>query len=405
MVHPNSNPSVMESYISAADPKSSQTIQQRIDTLFNGCRIVSSFGLSWCSLESPEIPSFLRSDKLTDGSEEQHQLIRAQLRVDDIATIIFGESQHLNSKLEPTALVNLYWSLAVLGLYHEATIKRIQKLIADCSSRVSEPEHMSKVLFAEATFFHHNSSVSFGIDEGTFSSLSLHLQVNMLQCLSIISKDVRPLTKLRKCLVSAIVRNHKEGGATKESLDIIVPFAARLISFINALTNQEGHHDINKLKSISILANRLPPWKYAFEVCLACHAVASKGVELNPFVDQVFPTDVVFLPTGSKKKLVIELVRPSSVVWRVDATETSVYGIDLFSRMTRTALAAKGYRVVAITLTEWLKLGGDKAKQMSYVKRRIRNCMHQRRLFKGMERDELVSDFDVSESSDSDMSD
>lgn len=395
----------METFTSASDHGSPLTIQERIEALYRGCQIVSAFGLSWCSIERPEIPSSLISDKVTAGSEEHHQLVRAHLRVDDIAAVIFRDTQHLNSKLEPTGLVNLYWSLAVLGVYHEVTVKRIQNLIADYSSRVSDSEHMSKILFAEATFFHHNSSISFGIDEGTFTSLSLQLQVNLLQSLSIISQDIDPLIKLRKCLISAIIRRHKDGSVSKESLDIIVPFAARLLTFINARADQDGHHDINKLKAVSALAKRLPPWKYAFEVCLACHAVASKGVELNPFVDQVFPTDVVFLPSGSKKKLVIELVRPSSIVWRIEAMDTSVHGIDLCARMTRSALAAKGYRVIAITLTEWLKLSGDKAMQMSYVKKRIRNCMHQRRLFKGMERDELDKEPDVSESSDSDMSD
>jgi hypothetical protein len=124
---------------------------------------------------------------------------------------------------------------------------------------------------------------------------------------------------------------------------------------------------------------------------------------LNPFLEDVFPSDVLYV--RGRKKIVLELVRPSSVVWRVDGPNVLVWGIDVYTRLARSVLSRKGYRVVTITLTEWLKLESYKARQVVYVKRRIRNCIRERRLFSGVEREEPTSDMDLSESSDSDMSD
>jgi hypothetical protein len=109
-----------------------------------------------------------------------------------------------------------------------------------------------------------------------------------------------------------------------------------------------------------------------------------------------------------KNKLVIELQRPGSLVWRFADEEVKVFGVDIYTRIMRLSLAQMGYRIISITLNEWLKLKGAKSNQMNYVKRRIRNCLRQKRLFSGMERDEIGSgseEYDRSDdSSDSDMS-
>ena len=391
----------MDQFKLAADSNTSMLLSARTDALHKVAQTIASFGRSWCPIEPLEKISVDVPETITRGSEEHHQLSRAVVRADDIASAITQRIDSIRSELDLSQLVNLYWSLAILGRFEEQAILTIQKRISEMAPKGLDTNETCKLLFSESTFFHRNSAINPTFDEETFASFPLGVQANVLQSLALMRKDIDMVFKLKKIVLSNTVRMIKSN--TEFDRDV-VPFFARLCLFIGALTGQDSHHDVSRLKG-SLAVNRLPAWKYAFELCLATHAVASKGIELNPFVENVFATDVLYLPQKGRKKLIVELVRPSSIVWSFEADDVSVFGIDAYTRLTRLTLAYLGYRVITITLAEWLKQKGDKSRQISYVKRRIRNCLRHRRLFSGTERDELRSESDDgNDSSDSDMS-
>ena len=385
----------MVDYVSASSADSSLSLTDRINVLEQCCASVASFGLSWCPIQDGVQINVPLPESITQGSEEHHQLARAHLRVDEILSLIFQDVSHVAAISNLTTLVKLFWSTAVVGLYNEGVVRAIQNRIQDLMNPNMQPEDLSRLLFAEATFFGPSSALSISVDEMTFASFSLPVQVNVLQCLALTSKDLGLVQALARVMGSTMLRYNKEGSVDRATLALVAPFLARTMAFVG--------EDLHKLKSVWTLVKRLPSWKYAFELCLACHSAQSKGVELNPFLEDVFPSDVLYV--RGRKKIVLELVRPSSVVWRVDGPNVLVWGIDVYTRLARSVLSRKGYRVVTITLTEWLKLESYKARQVVYVKRRIRNCIRERRLFSGVEREEPTSDMDLSESSDSDMSD
>jgi hypothetical protein len=187
----------------------------------------------------------------------------------------------------------------------------------------------------------------------------------------------------------------------------LAPYIVRVAMFASNTLGDDAHHDVGKLKNaFSDLSKTvpLPPWTYSFQLSLACHAVASKGVELSPIVESVFATDVLFVPPGGKKKLLLEIVRPCSLIREIIGG--AVCGLDGYARLSRQFLASKGYRIIPITVTEWVKLAGDKDEQKQYVKRRIRNCLEKKRLFTGPERDDDENhQSDSSSDYDNDMSD
>ena len=396
----------MEKFLVAADRESQVSPKARVEALYEACQTLASFGRSWCSLEEVKVISMDLPEKVSKGSEEHHQLARALLHVDDICTYF---SETIISGMALGDLVDLYWCLAICGRFEAEIIGLVQKRVSIQSSSGLEVSQTCKILFAEATFFHRHSKLYLSFDEETFSSFPLHVQANLLQSLAVIGKDMDLISRLKKSVVSSALRTFKHGSQQeRERLQYVVPYIARIAAFVAATTNQNAHHEIGRFKSVSILTGRLAPWKYSFELCLACHAIAAKGVELNPSVEQLFASDVLYLPPKGKKKLIIELQRPNSLVWRYSEEGVNVHGVDIYARIMRITLAHMGYRIISITLTEWLKLKGTKSNQVTYVKRRIRNCLRQRRLLTGMERDELPSeteDYDLSdESSDSDMS-
>jgi hypothetical protein len=399
----------MEKFAKAADPNSSFSIAERIGILFEASQTVAALGRSWCPVEDLTVTEVNIGADITKGSEEHQQLIRVALRVDDICSLICGKHEDLGADVSTEHCLNLYWSLAVCGRYSEKVIHRIQMGINRKIGSNLDLVGTCKLLFAEASFFHKNSTIDVSFDEETFAGFALSIQANILQSSALIGKDAELLNRLKKVLLSTTLKTAKYGDESeKASLSSLIPFIARIVAYIGALGGSDSHHELGKLKAISPLASRLPAWKYSFELCLACHAVATKGVELNPLVALVFPTDILYTPPKGRKKLVVELVRPCSIVWSHDDTDLNAFGVDVYTRMARLTLSRLGYRVIAITLTEWLRQKGDKGRQMAYVKRRIRNCLQKRRLFSGMERDMIRSDTESGEevdgSSDSDMS-
>ena len=401
VMHRKTLNSMMEKFKLAAELDTSVSLSDRVGTLYKACQTLAGFSRSWCPIEKLEAISVPPPEGVTAGSEEHNQLTRAVLRADDIASALSKQIDGINTGLDLSQLVNLYWCLAILGRYEENMVRTVQRRVHELLNPGVTIENVCKLLFSESTFFHRESSINISFDEETFAGLSLPVQANLLQSLALMRKDVEMALRLKKILLSNTM------SMIKQNLDIdkeVIPYVARVCLFVGALVGQDNHHDVSRLRS-ALSPSRLPAWKYSFELCLACHAVATKGVELNPFIENVFPTDTLYIPPKGKKKLIVELVRPNSVVWTINGDDVTVYGVDCYTRLTRLTLAYLGYRIVAITLTEWLKLRGDKARQVSYVKRRIRNCLRQRRLFSGTERDVLRSGSELSEeSSDSDMS-
>jgi hypothetical protein len=399
----------MEKFKLAADPQSHVLMKARIETLYDACQTLAAFGRSWCPIEDLKTTHIDLPEKVSKGSEEHHQLARALLHIDEICSFIGSQGESKIGDLGLPEIVNLYWCLAISGRFEANLIGAIQKRISLLSTSGLDIDQTCKVLFSEATFFHRHSKLYLSFDEDTFASFPFPVQANLLQSLAVIAKDLDLISRLKKNLVSATVRTLKHGSQPeRDRMQSVAPFVARTAAFVAAITNQNPHHEIGRFKSLASLSNRLPPWKYAFELCLACHAVAAKGVELNPAVEQLFTSDVLYLPPKRKNKLVIELQRPGSLVWRFADEEVKVFGVDIYTRIMRLSLAQMGYRIISITLNEWLKLKGAKSNQMTYVKRRIRNCLRQKRLFSGMERDEIGSGSEEygrsDDSSDSDMS-
>lgn len=375
-----------------ADSSSSMSVQDRISDLYKGACALSEIGLSWCrSAAKPQLPDL--EIPASPDSEEFKQLLRVKLGVDDLATQLRSDSLASEAM---SALIDLVWSLAIVGDFNADLLARVRRQIQTLAGSDSiSPESSVKLLFAEATLFHQHAIIDICIDEETFTALPVATQTNALLGMALVGRHSELLKRLKRVLVSSLLH-----ASDKASVAHVVPFALRAIMLASVVVGEDGHHDAGKLKSaFPELAkkNSRITWKYSFELCLACHAVASKGIELNPVVESAYPSDILFVPPKGRKKLVIELVRSSCLV----RDEHEIVGVDAYTRGMRTVLAAMGYRIVAITLREWLALGGDKHRQMKYVKRRMRNCLRQRRLTSGMERDES----DISDSgSDSDMS-
>ena len=377
----------------AAETSSSLSVSERIAVLHRGASALASVGLSWCRSETkPDLPDLGVS--LSADSEEFKQLLRVKSRVDDIARLIIREGDV--GSLNISCLVDLVWSFAIVGLVNREFLLRARQRIQTLAATSDlSPATSVKLLFAEASLYHQHAAIDVWFDEETFKKFPPADQANALLALGLVGRHAELAKRLKRILVSSLV--HAED---KSSVAYIAPFAVRACLLVSALEGDDGHHEVSKLKSaFPELTKRTSKvtWKYSFELCLACHAAVSRGVELNPVVESAYPADVLFVPPKGKKKIVIELVRSSALV----REDHEVVGVDAYTRAMRIVLASKGYRIVAITLGEWLALDGDKNKQLSFVKRRIRNCLRQRRLVTGMERDEsLISD----SGSDSDMS-
>lgn len=379
------------------------SFKDKVVRLYKAAGVLSNFSLSWCSVERQKTFQRPLLENVAVGSEEHRQLIRLHLHVDDLALGIASNLTLVETDLDLSTCIHLYWSLAIIGKFDLDLIKTIQHRVQWFLSNGSgmTPSESVELLFAEAVLFHHDSAMDLDFGEKEFASFPLEMRLNVLFSLSLISRNSQLITKLRKHIL-----NDALSSTNKKIAPDVVPYLVRTVIFAANAVGEDPHHDSAKLKSAFPDISKtvpLPPWAYAFQLSLACHAVASRGVELSPIVESVFATDVLFVPPGGKKKLLLEIVRPSSLIREIRGG--AVCGLDGYTRLSRLILSSKGYRIICITVTEWVKLSADKDEQKQYVKRRIRNCLQKKRLYTGTERDELLHDKSDSSSDDNDMSD
>ena len=403
---------IMDEFTKAADGSSTMSIRDRVAVLYDAALILSEMSLSWChsgdSKLTQQLTDQLPTVSVSAGSEEYRQILRVHLRVDDISRQIWLERTFVQTDLDLSGLIQLIWSLAIVGSYDDELVRQIQSRILSllASSEMTAPESI-QLMFAEATFFTRNATMELDFDDSVLKELSVDALVNALFSFSLMERSKAAVSKLRRVLVGTLLSDAKSLARSR-----VVSFAARAVLFSSMVTGEDAVHDLGKIKSafpdLSKGIDR-PAWKYSFQLCLACHGVASKGVEINPLIEGELPFDCMFTPPSSssrKRNILLELVRRSSLV-RELATD-AVTNVDGYTRMTRMLLAGKGYRIVAITVNEWASLGGDVDRQMRFVKRRIRSALRQKRMYSGMERDESVAQGEesdeVSSEAESDMS-
>ena len=309
-------------------------------------------------------------------SEEYAQVVRVRFGLDDIIKGL--DVELVKTELGVGSLVQLLWSLAIARVFSKPLVQAIQARIPALIQDIS-PDEVVMLLWAEAMLFNTKSGIDVEVDISAFSHEQI---VNIVFAYSLMQRRVDIVEVGRDLLVGKLSTVH----------------AVRAVIFANHFLSQET----NGLERIRAACKKLKPvkrpsWKYAFELCLACHGAASKGIEVFPSIDDLFPFDALY--TSRKKaarKILFEIVRPQSVIR--DLQDGSLVGVDGYTRMSRLVLAKKGLRILPIRVSEWTSLG-DLNRQVKYLKRRIRNCVQQRRLFSGAERDE---DFDhLSHTSDS----
>jgi len=374
------------------------SFKEKVVRLYKAAGVLSDFSLSWCSADRQKTFQRPLLENVAVGSEEHRQLVRLHLHVDDLARTVRSSMNLIHTDLDLSTSIHLFWALAVIGRFDEDLVGSIQQRIEKSLSSGDQmsPADSVELLFSEGLFFHKDSAMDLDFGEKEFAEFPIQSKVNILTSLCLIGRNTSLITKLRKVIVQEVL-------STPKLASDIVPYVARSVMFAADALGEDSHHEISKLKSTFPDLSKtvpLPPWTYSFQLSLACHAVASKGVELSPIVESVFATDVLFIPPGGKRKLLLEIVRPSSLVKSLNGG--AVQGLDAYTRLSRQFLANKGYRIICVTVSEWVKLAADKEEQKQYVKRRIRNCLGKKRLFTGMERDNIAGE---SSSDDNDMSD
>lgn len=384
------------------------SFKEKVVRLYKAAGVLSDYSLCWCNADRQKTFQRPLLENVAVGSEEHRQLVRLNLHVDDLARSIASNVNSVETDLDISTLIHLFWSLAIIGRFDEALVRKIQeRLQTFLSNGRSEmiPSESVELLFAEAVFFHRESSMDLDFGDKEFASFPMETRINILTSLCLIGKNTSLISKLRKLFVQdalSMLSSKKSHSLLPE----LAPYIVRVTLFAGNAVGDEAHHDVSKLKNAYADLSKtvpLPPWTYSFQLSLACHAVASKGVELSPIVESVFATDVLFVPPGGKKKLLLEIVRPCSLIREIHGG--AVCGLDGYARLSRQFLASKGYRIIPITVTEWVKLAGDKDEQKQYVKRRIRNCLDKKRLFTGTERDDENHHSDSTSDDDNDMSD
>jgi hypothetical protein len=384
----------------AGSLSSSVSLHDRVAALYDAATILSRFSLSWCqphkiALNEIEEDTFGISSQYSVGSEEYRQILRVRLCVDDIAHRIVESKTLVASELDLSLLINLLWSLAILGLHDSELLRVVQARISIQISSKCDTEQTIRLLFAEATFFHDKSGMDLQLDDDTLNSIPIHLVINSLFSFSLFGPRMKSMiSRTKKCLVNRILNESKVEKST-------VCFAVRALMF----GGDDVQHELSKIKSMypdfSKEINR-PAWKYSFQLCLTCHAVVSRGIEINPVVDNAFPFDAVYAParSGKKRRVVFELLKRTSIIR--DIMTDQLVGLDGYTRMTRKYLSGKGYRIVVITTNDWASLNGDVDLQMRFVKRRLKNALRQSRLYTGMERDASIEEESNGSSSDAD---
>ena len=356
--------------------RSDSSVSDRVCVLFSSLEVLGR-DLAWCTNAPPalcDLDDLAEKARIVEmgysvDSEEFFHLIRVRL-LDILHTI--SDISEIATNLD--LLVKLFFSFASLRIYNQEIILAIQTRISELMPTVTIQQPLFvHLLWSEAMLFNTESVFDIELDLSELKNVSNVANVVFAFCL--MQKRPEIVAEGRAILAgSKVLHGH------------------RAIAFANEFL-QDGVQ-VGAL-SPSKETTTLPSWKYTFELCLACHGGAVSQVskvQVSPLVLGMFPFDAMY-----GKTIVLELVRPISLIRSIDGT---IIGVDGYTRMVRSLFGKKNIRIVAISVTEWTNLQGDVKQQVTYLKRRIRNCQDKRHLFSGTERGDNDSDDESSASSD-----
>jgi hypothetical protein len=356
------------------------SISAHIDQLFESVHtLLSDYTgeLAWCPItQSKKSHSML--DDIPAGvsvdSEEYHQILRVRLRVDDM---VAHACRNISSVIElsGSSLVKLLWSIAVLRMREDAVVGVLQGKLRESMTGLTTDE-IVMLVWAEGMLVGDKSCmVELELEDVSMLTLAQLSNLVFAHCLIQGSGS----KKFVEANLSGLVKNVSSGS------DMVSRHAMRSILFTCSIFELEKP-PISRKKS----PFTLPAWKYSFQLCLACHGAAAKGVDFNPTIEGCFPFDAMYSSGKKKERLLLEISRPNSN--------------DGYTKLVRLFLSKKSYRTLPISIAEWVALGADFDTQAAYVRMRMSNALRKKRLFSGPEKDFGHEEETEADGADSDMS-